>query len=59
MMQKFCLMSVVNQAKVLKGLSDYQRKILSKIEKVIACWEDGDGEISVSTINSEDLINSS
>lgn len=58
-MQKFCLVNVVEQAKVLDGLSEYQRRILCKIEKVISCWDDGYANISVSSVNSEDLLNSS
>ena len=50
-MQKFCLVNVVTQAKTLQGLSNYQKKVLAKIENVISRWEDVSDNLSVSSIN--------
>lgn len=62
MMQKLCLVSVVTQAKHMQGLTDYQRKVLVKIEQVIERLESTMGncdELSVSSLQTEDFLCSS
>lgn len=54
MMQRFCLVTVVEQAKLLPNLSATQRKVLTKLEGVCASL-DNDLTPSLSSIDSASL----